>query len=93
MMQRIRFLWRPARRPSLSAIAAVLACAGLVGACDGVTIYEPMYTQIYSNGSFDHAARNGVIKTEIVGDPFGGVPNFAQTVTELLRNSTRSVPV
>jgi hypothetical protein len=74
-------------------MAAALIVIGLVSGCEGVMVYEPMYTQLYSNGSFDYAARNGVMKTEIVGDPFGGAPNFAEKVTDYLYGATRSVPV
>ncbi len=80
-------------RRAMPALAATLIGIGLVSGCEGVTVYEPTHTQLYSNGSFDYAARNGVMKTEVVGDPFGGSPNFAEKVADYLYGATRSVPV
>jgi len=92
----MRWIGNPAQLPSRHGarrLAAALIGLALLGGCDGVIVYEPIYAQMYSNGSFEYAARNGVIKTEVVGDPFGGSPNFAERVADYLYGATRSVPV
>lgn len=76
-------------RALAAAVAATLAVAG----CDSVTVYEPLYSQRYSDGMFDYAARNGEMKTEVIGNPFGDSPDFSQTVAGYMDGATRGAPV
>lgn len=79
------------RRVSLAAMA-LAGQLGLAG-CDDVTVHEPVGAQRISNSDFPHAARNGEIKTEVVGNPFGGSQGFAAAVVEHMQNAHRGPPV
>jgi hypothetical protein len=69
-------------------VAIVGAFALLVG-CDGVFVDQALYPQRYSNGDFEYAARNGEMRTEVVGDPFGNTPGIATTVAEHMYRANR----
>lgn len=82
---------RPLR--AAAALPQAVAALALLAACDGVIVTQPVGPQRYSNGDFEYAARNGAMKTEVVGNPFGAAPNFAPLVIEYMQNANRSVPV
>jgi hypothetical protein len=86
--------WKRRTRWTAAALAPAITALGLLAACDGVVVTEPVGAQRYSNGDFEYAARNGEMKTEVAGNPFGGTaPNFAPLVTEYMQNANRSIPV
>jgi hypothetical protein len=86
--------WKHRTRWTAAALAPAVTALALLAGCDGVVVTEPVGVQRYSNGDFEYAARNGVMKTEIVGNPFGGAaPNFAPRVIEYMQNANRGIPV
>lgn len=55
---------------SISALA-IGALTLVLGACSQVVLYKVVGPQRYSEGEYDNAAKNGEIRTVIVGNPFG----------------------
>jgi hypothetical protein len=72
-------------------LMAVASHLGLI-ACDDVTVHEPVGPQRYTDSDFQYAARNGEIKTEVVGNPFGDDAGFAAAVVEHMQNAQRGPP-
>jgi hypothetical protein len=73
-------------------LAASLAVLTTLAACDSVVVYEPLYSQRYSDGMFDYAGRNGEMNLDVIGNPFGS-SNFVQIVADDMYGATRGAPV
>ena len=83
--------WRSVRRRVSLPIMALASQLGLV-ACDEVVVTEPVGPQRYTDGDFQLAARNGEVKTEVFGNPFGDNAGFAAVVVEHMLNAHRGPP-
>jgi hypothetical protein len=74
-------------------VVAGLATLTALSGCDGLIIYEPVTPQRYGKGDFDYAARSGEMRTEVIGNPFGNVPDFGALVAEHMYKANRGPAV